>query len=221
MLALMRIAMVGLGRMGGNMTRRLMRGGHEVVAYDRDLETVRSHAAEGALPAESLEEAVALARVGDEPALVWVMVPAGPPTGATLESLKGLMRRGDVAIDGGNSNFKDTMKRSVDLAEVGVYLLDCGTSGGVWGLENGYCLMVGGAEVAFRLAEPVFATLAPPEGYLHAGPSGAGHFTKMVHNGIEYGMLQAYAEGFEIMAASPFELDLHAVSHLWNPGQSW
>lgn len=218
----MQLGMIGLGKMGGNMVERLLRGGHRVVVYDLDPELARQvGAAEGAGPAGSLEE---MTRALPAPRTVWVMVPAGAPTEATLQTLAGLLAPGDTVIDGGNSNFNDTLRRSAVLAEKGIDLLDAGTSGGVWGLQVGYCLMVGGAEGAVGRCEPIFRTLAPENGYAHVGPSGAGHFTKMVHNGIEYGLLQAYAEGFEILHASPFPIDLRQVASLWNHGsvvRSW
>jgi 6-phosphogluconate dehydrogenase len=218
----MRLGMVGLGKMGGNMVQRLLRGGHEVAVYDLDAAlTQKIGALPGAAAVSSLE---AMAAALEAPRVVWVMVPAGNPTEATLKTLAGALQPGDVLIDGGNSNFHDTRRRAAELAERGIRFVDAGTSGGVWGLENGYCLMVGGSEEAVRLVEPAFRTLAPEDGYLHVGPSGAGHFTKMVHNGIEYGLLQAYAEGFEIMHASEFPLDLRAIAGLWNHGsvvRSW
>jgi 6-phosphogluconate dehydrogenase len=218
----MRLGMVGLGKMGGNMVTRLLRGGHEVVVYDLDPElTKKVGSAEGASAVGGLEEMVGALQA---PRVVWVMVPAGGPTETTLQALATLMEEGDVLIDCGNSNFNDTKRRAAELAGRGIHLVDAGTSGGVWGLEVGYCLMVGGAADAVGLCEPVFRTLAPENGYLHVGASGAGHFTKMVHNGIEYGLLQAYAEGFELLHASDFGLDLHAVAGLWNHGsvvRSW
>ena len=218
----MQLGMVGLGKMGGNMVTRLLRGGHEVVVFDLDPElTRRVGSAEGARPVDSLSEMVGALSA---PRVVWVMVPAGAPTEQTLLSLSAEMFPGDILIDGGNSNFNDTRRRSAELAERGLKLLDAGTSGGVWGLEVGYCLMVGGEEEPVRYCEPAFRTLAPPDGYAHVGPSGAGHFVKMVHNGIEYGLLQAYAEGFEIMHASEFPVDLRAIAGLWNHGsvvRSW
>jgi len=218
----MRLGMVGLGKMGGNMVQRLARGGHQVVVHDRDPEvTARIGASEGAEPAGSLDEIIAKLPA---PRVVWVMVPAGGPTEQVLQDLAGRMQPGDVLIDGGNSNFHDTQRRAADLAGRGIRLVDAGTSGGVWGLENGYCLMVGGDVDAVGLCEPLFLTLAPPDGYAHVGPSGAGHFTKMVHNGIEYGLLQAYAEGFEILHKSGMGLDLRRIADLWNHGsvvRSW
>jgi 6-phosphogluconate dehydrogenase len=218
----MQLGMVGLGKMGGNMVTRLLQGGHEVVVFDLDPElTRRVGSAEGARAVGSLSEMVGALGA---PRVVWVMVPAGAPTEQTLLSLAAEMFPGDVLIDGGNSNFNDTRRRAAELAEKGIRLVDAGTSGGVWGLEVGYCLMVGGDPEPVAMCEPAFRTLAPPEGYLHVGPSGAGHFTKMVHNGIEYGLLQAYAEGFEIMHASDYPLDLGAIAGLWNHGsvvRSW
>jgi 6-phosphogluconate dehydrogenase len=218
----MQLGMIGLGRMGGNMVERLLGGGHQVVAYDRGEEALARAAAKGAQPAGSLAELVAKLAA---PRVVWVMVPSGDPTEQTIAELKTLLARGDVLIDGGNSNYRDTLRRSVLLSEQGIDMIDSGTSGGVWGLKNGYCLMIGASANAFTHCEPVFATLAPPDGYARVGPPGSGHFVKMVHNGIEYGMLQAYAEGYEILHASrDFELDLAQIAALWNRGsvvRSW
>jgi 6-phosphogluconate dehydrogenase len=218
----MQVGMVGLGKMGGNMVTRLLRGGHRVSVFDLDPAVVKKvGSAEGATGAGSLEE---LVQSLEAPRVVWVMVPAGDPTEATLKQLAGLVQPGDVLIDGGNSNFHDSKRRGAELAGRGIGFIDAGTSGGVWGLEVGYCLMVGGDGGAVRIAEPIFRTLAPEDGYLHVGPVGAGHFTKMVHNGIEYGLLQAYAEGFEILHASEFPLDLQKIAGLWNHGsvvRSW
>jgi 6-phosphogluconate dehydrogenase len=218
----MRLGMVGLGKMGGNMVERLLGGGHEVAVFDLDAElTKKVGSAPGATAVGSLEEMV---QALPAPRVVWVMVPAGAPTEDTLAKLAGSMQPGDVLIDGGNSNFHDSKRRAAELAARGLHFIDAGTSGGVWGLKVGYCLMVGGPPEAVQLCEPVFRTLAPENGYLHVGPSGAGHFVKMVHNGIEYGLLQAYAEGFEIMHASDFPLDLRAIAGLWNHGsvvRSW
>ena len=217
----MRIAMVGLGKMGLNMTRRLLRGGHEVVAADRSANAVREAAREGALPAASVADAVAIL---SPPRVVWLMVPAGPPVDENVELLAGTLKAGDVVVDGGNSLYKEAPRRAKRLAERGVRFLDAGTSGGIWGLAKGYCLMVGGDEDAFRVVNPILATLAPPGGYAHMGPHGAGHFVKMVHNGIEYGMMQSYAEGFELLSSAPFSLDLRAIASLWNQGsvvRSW
>ncbi|MDP8957576.1 MAG: NADP-dependent phosphogluconate dehydrogenase, partial [Actinomycetota bacterium] len=218
----MKIGMVGLGRMGGSMTVRLLRHGHEVVAYD-PVEEARMNAGEaGAKTAASLEE---LVDGMEPPRIVWVMVPAGRITADTVASLRDLLSEGDTIIDGGNSNWKESAQRAEELRGAGIAFLDCGTSGGVYGLENGYCLMVGGEEEAFQRAEPIFAALAPENGYARVGPSGAGHFVKMVHNGIEYGLLAAYAEGFEILkGASRYELDLPAIAEIWRHGsvvRSW
>jgi len=218
----MRLGMVGLGKMGGNMVERLLGGGHEVVVYDLDAELTRKvGSAEGAGAVFSLEE---MAQALQAPRVVWVMVPAGAPTESTLAKLAGQMQPGDVLIDGGNSNFHDSKRRAAELGARGIHFVDAGTSGGVWGLKVGYCLMVGGPPEGVAICEPAFRTLAPENGYLHVGPSGAGHYTKMVHNGIEYGLLQAYAEGFEILHTSEFKLDLHAIAGLWNHGsvvRSW
>jgi 6-phosphogluconate dehydrogenase len=213
--------MVGLGRMGGNMTVRLIRRGHEVVAFDPSRDARDAAATAGATPAGSLEEMVKLL---DQPRTVWLMVPSGDVTENAVTTLASLLAGGDTLIDGGNSNFRDSQRRAAAVAERGVALLDVGTSGGIWGLANGYCLMVGGDRGAFDRAEPVFAALAPDHGYAYVGPSGAGHFVKMVHNGIEYGLLAAYGEGFEILHASEFDLDLAAISGIWRYGsvvRSW
>ena len=208
----MQVGMVGLGRMGANMAERLRRGDHEVIGYDRNPEVSE---------VASLSELVDRLAV---PRTAWVMVPAGDPTEKTVQELAGLLEKGDLIVDGGNSNFRDSIRRSAELEERGLFYMDAGTSGGIWGLEVGYCLMVGGSDEAFRLVEPALKTLAPEDGYAHVGPAGAGHFTKMVHNGIEYAMLQSYAEGFEILEASQFNLDLHQLAALWNHGsvvRSW
>ena len=214
--------MVGLGRMGANMTRRLVDAGHEVVAHDRDLTLVAKAADEGALGAASLDDVVAKLV---PPRAVWLMVPAGAPTRSAIDGVAELLDEGDTIVDGGNSNYKEAQARSARLAERGIAFVDAGVSGGVWGLKNGYCLMVGGDRDAVRRLEPVFVDLAPPDGYAHVGPSGAGHYTKMIHNGIEYGLLQAYAEGFALLDAAPeFGLDLHRIATLWNHGsvvRSW
>ena len=218
----MRIGMVGLGRMGANMTRRLVDNGHEVVAYDRDLTLVAKAADEGALGASNLAE---LVQQLDPPRAVWLMVPAGGPTRGAIDESSELLEAGDTIVDGGNSKYTEAVARSTKLAERGIAFVDAGVSGGVWGLKNGYCLMVGGDRDAVRGLEPIFLALAPPDGYAHVGPSGAGHFTKMVHNGIEYGLLQAYAEGFALLdAAEEFHLDPHRIAALWNHGsvvRSW
>jgi 6-phosphogluconate dehydrogenase len=217
----MRIGMVGLGRMGANMTTRLLRGGHEVVVYDVDAEAVRKAADGGAVGVASLNDLVARL---DAPRGVWVMVPSGPVTEQTVEQLGDLLAAGDCVIDGGNSRWTDSMRRAQQLAKGGVSLVDTGTSGGVWGLTEGYCLMVGGdQQVVDRLAA-IFDTLAPPDGWAHVGPVGSGHYTKMVHNGVEYALMQGYAEGFELLRASEFDLDLHQIAEVWRHGsvvRSW
>ena len=218
----MRLAMIGLGRMGGNMTERLMRGGHEVVAFDRTPATVEKYQALGAKGAHTLDEVLANLK---SPRIVWIMVPAGKPVDDTIAELLRGLSKGDVIIDGGNSNFHDTMRRAAELQQKGIHFIDSGTSGGIWGLANGYCLMIGASEESFKLCEPIFRTLAPKDGYARMGPPGSGHYVKMVHNGIEYGMLQAYAEGFEILHSSKdFKLDLHEIAAVWNHGsvvRSW
>ncbi len=219
----MQLAMIGLGKMGGNMSERLLRGGHEVVTYDRSTEAVQKYTKLGATGASSLAEVVKKLKA---PRVIWIMVPAGDPVDMTIAELRPMLGDGDIIIDGGNSNFHDTMRRARKLAEHGIQFIDCGTSGGVWGLENGYCLMVGGEKRAVLRCEPIFKTLAPPSGFAHVGPPGAGHYVKMVHNGIEYGLLQAYAEGYEILHASKDfpKLDMHAIAELWQHGsvvRSW
>ena len=213
--------MVGLGRMGANMSVRLMRGGHEIVAFDVSPEKVGELSKNGAISASSLADLVSQL---EAPRVVWVMVPAGDITGATIDELADLLGEGDVVVDGGNSRFTDSRQRAEDLRARGISMLDCGTSGGIWGLENGYCLMVGGDADAFTTVEPVLETLAPEAGYARVGPSGAGHFTKMVHNGIEYALMQAYGEGFELLHESEFDLDVGAIAELWRHGtviRSW
>lgn len=218
----MKAGLVGLGRMGANMVERLTEGGHELVVFDRNAQVVAEVGQKtGALGVSSLG---ALVEQLTAPRTVWVMVPAGSPTEETLDALAGLMSPGDVVVDGGNSNFHDTMRRAIKLQAHGIQLVDAGTSGGVWGLQEGYCLMVGGEAAAYAQVEPLLKTLAPPEGLLHTGPVGSGHFVKMVHNGVEYGMLAAIGEGFEVMQASSFSLDLPAIAELWNHGsvvRSW
>jgi 6-phosphogluconate dehydrogenase len=218
----MRLAMIGLGRMGGNMSERLMKGGHEVVVFDRKPDTRQRYVSLGATEATTLSDVTVKLK---SPRIVWIMVPAGKPVDETVASLLPGLSKGDVIIDGGNSNFHDTMRRAADLQAKGIHLIDSGTSGGIWGLANGYCLMIGASPEAFKLCEPIFKTLAPADGYGHMGPPGAGHYVKMVHNGIEYGMLQAYAEGYEILHASrDFKLDLHKIAAVWNHGsvvRSW
>jgi len=204
------------------MARRLVRGGHEVVVSNRSPEPVEQLEAEGAVGARSLGELLERLKA---PRAIWVSLPAGEVTENTLNQLAPLLKGGDVIVESGNSFFKDTIRRAELLKASGLDLLDQGTSGGIWGLEIGYCLMIGGSRASFERLEPAFKTLAPPDGYLYTGPSGSGHFVKMVHNGIEYGMLQAYGEGFEILKSSDFaELDVRAISHLWNQGsvvRSW
>ena len=220
----MDIGMIGLGRMGGDMARRLMRGGHRVVVYDSQPEAVQSLVAEGADGASSIEE---LAGQLPSPRVVWVMVPSGEPTESTIDALADALSPEDVIIDGGNSNYKDSVRRAASLAERGLFFMDAGTSGGIWGLEEGYSIMVGGDPEVFRRLEPVFQTLAPgsDRGYGRVGPAGSGHFVKMVHNGIEYGLMQAYAEGFELMRAKEeFGLDLAQIAGIWRHGsvvRSW
>lgn len=218
----MRLAMIGLGKMGGNMSERLMKGGHKVVVYDRSAEAIARYTSLGATGAAGPSEITAKLQA---PRIVWIMVPAGKPVDDTIASLLPGLSKGDVIIDGGNSNFHDSMRRAGDLQAKGIQFIDCGTSGGVWGLANGYCLMIGASPEAFKLCEPIFKTLAPPDGYAHMGPPGSGHYVKMVHNGIEYGALQAYAEGYEILHASKeFKLDLRKIAAVWNHGsvvRSW
>ncbi len=233
----MQLGMIGLGRMGGNMVRRLMRGGHECTVFDLSPDNVKALEADGAKGASSLED---LVKKLDAPRAVWVMVPSGNATEKTVNELAQYMSVGDIIIDGGNSNYKDDARRAKALAEVGINYVDAGTSGGVWGAERGYCLMVGGKKEAFDRLEPIFKTLAPgrmggtsEDGYLHCGPAGAGHFVKMIHNGIEYGMMQAFAEGFDIMKNANLEslpeelrydLNLGDIAELWRRGSvvvSW
>jgi 6-phosphogluconate dehydrogenase len=215
------IAIIGLGRMGGNMVQRLLNGGHRVVAHNRSHGPIDEAVEAGAVGAYSLEEIV---QQLPSPRVIWMMVPAGPPVDQHIEALLPLMSEGDVLIDGGNSRYTDTVQRAERVSSKGIHYMDAGTSGGVWGLQVGYCLMVGGSDEAFRIVEPAFKTLAPEGGYLHVGPSGAGHYVKMIHNGIEYGMMQAYAEGFEILEKAPYDFDLRAIADLWNHGsvvRSW
>jgi len=243
-----RLAMIGLGRMGANIARRLMGGGHEIVAFDRDEAAVAALVADGAEGAASLEE---LAAKLQAPQIFWVMLPAGGPTEDTVAALRGLAEPGDVIIDGGNTFYKDDIRRHRECAEKGVHYVDVGTSGGVWGLERGYCLMIGGASEVVTMLDPIFDTLAPgygtiprtpgrnhtddraERGYIHAGPAGAGHFVKMVHNGIEYGLMQAYAEGFDVLDGRSsdklpederFTLNLPDIAEVWRRGSvisSW
>ena len=218
----MQIGFVGLGKMGANMVRRLVsRGGHDVIGWDRDEAAVAGLAASGARGAPTLEALVAAL---DAPRVIWIMVPAGAPTEASIDRLAALVAPGDVLVDGGNAHYKDSVRRAAALAARGIHFLDAGTSGGIWGLEKGYCLMVGGVPEAYARAEPILATLAPPDGHALVGPSGAGHYCKMVHNGIEYALMQSYAEGLALMEGGPFEYDLAKVTGLWNQGsviRSW
>jgi 6-phosphogluconate dehydrogenase len=244
----MQIGIVGLGRMGGNMARRLLRQKHEIVVYDRSAEAVQALAKEGLKSANTLKDLVAKL---DPPRAVWLMVPAGPPTEETVDGLRPYLERGDVVIDGGNSYYKDDVRRSQSFREKGVFYVDAGTSGGVWGIDRGYCLMIGGKLEAVKRLEPIFATLAPGQGnipsspgreklkstaekgYLHCGPPGAGHFVKMIHNGIEYGIMQAYAEGFDILRGASadllpdgyrYDFNLPDIAELWRRGSvvgSW
>jgi len=244
----MRLGMVGLGKMGANMTRRLMRGGHEVVVTDLSAENVKTMAGEGSIPSASLDDFVG--KLG-KPKIAWLMVPAGAPTEQTVQALAQRMQAGDILIDGGNSYFKDDVRRSTELKEKGIHYVDVGTSGGVWGLERGYCMMIGGPKQVVQQLDPIFKTLAPgrgniprtpgrekmsgtaEDGYIHSGPSGAGHFVKMVHNGIEYGLMQAYAEGFDIFRNATskevpeehrYDLNLADIAEVWRRGSvvsSW
>jgi 6-phosphogluconate dehydrogenase len=204
--------MIGLGRMGANMTERLRRDGHNVIGYDR-----RTELSDVATIAELVQHLAS-------PRTIWLMVPHGDPTQQVIDELSGLLAKDDLIVDGGNSYFRDAMQRGEALEKRGLRFADVGTSGGIWGLSEGYCLMIGGSNEAFAQLEPALKTLAPPNGYAHVGPVGAGHFTKMVHNGIEYALLQAYAEGFELLEASQFDIDLHRVSQIWQHGsvvRSW
>jgi 6-phosphogluconate dehydrogenase len=218
----MQLAMIGLGRMGGNMVRRLVQGGHEVVVYDSSADAIKAQVAKGVKAAKNIAD---VAKQLAPRRVVWVMVPAGAPVDSTIEELVPHLGRGDIIIDGGNSNFRDSLRRAEALKAQGIELVDVGTSGGIWGLTLGYCLMIGASESAFKYGEPIFRTLAQEDGYAHVGPAGAGHYVKMVHNGIEYGMLQAYAEGYEILHAShDFKLQLGQIAKLWNHGsvvRSW
>ena len=216
--------MIGLGRMGGNMVQRLLNGGHRVVTYDRSAEAVAASQSQGAIGVSSIEE---LVKNLTAPKAVWVMLPIGQPTEDTINSLIPLLSAGDTVLDGGNANYKDSMRRAEKLAEHGIDFMDVGTSGGIWGLVEGYALMIGGKKDVFKRLEPIFQTLAPSkdQGLSHVGPAGAGHFVKMVHNGVEYGLMQAYAEGFEIMEAKKeFDLDLGQIAEGWRYGsvvRSW
>jgi len=221
----MKMAMIGLGKMGGNMARRLRRGGIEVVGYNRSSQIVETLVAEeGMIPAASVEDTI---KKLEGKRIVWLMLPCGDPTEEMIQQLIPMLNKGDIVIDGGNSNFHDTQRRHAMLAGHGIHFMDAGTSGGVWGLDNGYCMMVGGSKEDFAVIEPIIKVLAPGEdkGWIHAGPCGSGHYTKMIHNGIEYGMMQAMAEGFAIMESKKeFNLDLAGLAEAWREGsvvRSW
>jgi 6-phosphogluconate dehydrogenase len=219
----MQLAMIGLGKMGGNMTARLIRGGHSVVVYDHHAEHIAKYVGLGAKAAGDLRDLTSKLAA---PRIVWIMVPAGKPVDDTIDALLAGLEPGDIIIDGGNSNYKETRARAERLAAKQIHFIDAGTSGGVWGLENGYCLMVGGEPEPVKRCEPIFLSLAQQGGYMHVGPPGAGHYVKMVHNGIEYGLLQAFAEGYEILGSSSKYpgLDLHGIAELWQHGsvvRSW
>ncbi|OLC13479.1 MAG: 6-phosphogluconate dehydrogenase (decarboxylating) [Candidatus Rokubacteria bacterium 13_1_40CM_69_27] len=217
----MELGFVGLGRMGMNMVRRLQRDKHRVVVYDRSPEVVKEAVQEQAVASTALKDMVAKLT---PPRAVWVMVPAGEPTEGTIRELAGLLQADDVIIDGGNSYYKDDARRAEELKPKRLHYIDAGTSGGIWGLKIGYCLMIGGDEAIFKRLEPIFKTLAPENGYAYMGSAGAGHYVKMIHNGIEYGMMQAYAEGFELMSKSSFKLNLPRIADLWMHGsvvRSW
>ncbi len=217
------IGIVGLGRMGANMARRLIRGGHEVVVYNRTRSKAEQLQGEGALAAQSLED---LAEKLKPPRLVWLMLPSGDTVSEHVEAFARILSPGDILVEGGNSFYRDDLRHAETLSPAGVHYLDAGVSGGIWGLEKGYCMMLGGDEKIFRHIEPVLETLAPPEGYMRCGPVGAGHFVKMIHNGIEYAMMAAYGEGFDLIESSPYRdhVELDKLSHLWNQGsvvRSW
>jgi 6-phosphogluconate dehydrogenase len=217
----MQLGMIGLGRMGGNMVRRLLQGGHQVVAYDRSPQPVQELEKLGATATYSLKE---LVEKLTPPRSAWVMVPAGKPTAEMVTALAALLMAGDTIIEGGNSHYQEDAARAAELKQKNIHYLDAGTSGGIWGLKVGYCLMVGGEREVFERHEPLFRTLAPENGYGYMGGHGAGHYVKMIHNGIEYGMMQAYAEGFELLYKSDFKLDLPVIAQLWMQGsvvRSW
>lgn len=217
----MQIAMVGLGRMGMNMARRLLRDGHEVIAHNRSRDKIREIEREGAVGANTLRDVI---KKLDKPRVVWLMLPAGKPTNDYIVEFSKLLGKGDILIDGANNYYKEDVRHGEFLRKKGIRFLDAGVSGGIWGLKIGYCTMVGGEKKDFKAIEPLLRSLAPDNGYLHCGPVGSGHFVKMVHNGIEYGMMQAYAEGFEIMKASGYPLPLKDIAQLWNQGsvvRSW
>ncbi len=217
----MELGMIGLGRMGANMAERLVLGGHRVIGYDRSSEAIQRVIDRGGVGAHSLADFVQQLKV---PRAIWMMVPAGDPVDQTIEQLLPHVVKGDTLIDGGNSYYKDSMRRADQLRQRQIHFVDVGTSGGIWGLKVGYCMMVGGEKENVKNLAPILESLAPTDGYAHVGPSGAGHFVKMIHNGIEYGMLQAYGEGFELLKASRFDLNLAEIAHLWNQGsvvRSW
>jgi 6-phosphogluconate dehydrogenase len=217
----MQLGFIGLGKMGANMVQRLLNDGHNIVVYDRSVEAMNSLAEKGATAVNSLAEMVEKL---ERPCAIWIMVPSGGPVTNTIAELKPLLSAGDILIDGGNSNYKDTLSRGADLKENGIHYMDVGTSGGIWGLKLGYCMMIGAETETFQHLEPIFKTLAPENGYMHVGALGAGHYSKMIHNGIEYGMMEAYGEGFEILRASGFNYDLGKLSNLWMNGsviRSW
>jgi 6-phosphogluconate dehydrogenase len=217
----MQLGLIGLGRMGSGMTLRLLQGGHQVIVYDRVPEAGAALAGKGATVSGSLED---LGQKLKAPRAVWLMIPAGAPVDDAIQRLSGTLSPGDIIIDGGNSNYKDSIRRAEALRSQQIEFLDVGVSGGIWGLKVGFNLMAGGNQAVFKQVEPIFQTLAPPDGYAYVGPSGAGHYSKMVHNGIEYSMLQGYAEGFELLKAAPFGFDLLQLARLWNHGsviRSW
>lgn len=217
----MKIGMIGLGKMGANMARRLVRAGHLVVGFDRSYEVTEVVAKDGITPAHTILE---LVEKLESPKVVWMMVPCGEVVDETMAEIVPFLTAGDILIDGGNSYFRDSKRRASEIKKLGIHFVDVGTSGGIWGLQNGYCMMAGGKKEAIKILEPAFTALAPKDGFLHVGPVGSGHYTKMIHNGIEYGMMQAYAEGFDILKHCEYDIDLQKVSHLWNQGsvvRSW
>lgn len=217
----MKLGFIGLGKMGGKMVERLLNHGHEVVVFNLTPKEIEESVAKGAIAAKDVKD---LVNKLEGRKLVWLMVPSGKPVDQNIAELAPLLNRGDILVDGGNSYWRESVQRGEQLKEKGIDYIDCGTSGGVWGLANGYCLMYGGTQAACDFAEPIFKSLAPENGYLRCGESGSGHMVKMVHNGIEYGMMQAYAEGFEIMKSSPYDVDLEKVSKVWQHGsvvRSW